>query len=83
MVSSKNKTKETEIFKKNLNEKFDNKVNFYFPKFQKKKKKHLQAIFKTNTRKLYFLLPFKIYDKYFVSKINLLKVCSIFYLTLS
>ena len=36
---AKIKTKETETFKKNLNEKFDNKVNFYLPKFLYTKKK--------------------------------------------
>ena len=37
---AKIKTKETEIFKKNLNEKFDNKVNFIFLEFLQKKEKN-------------------------------------------
>jgi len=67
---AKIKTKETETFKKNLNKKFDNKVNFYLPKFlyTKKRKNTYKQFSKPILENYIFCYHSKFNDKYFTSK---------------
>ena len=72
---AKIRAKETETFKKNLNEKLDNKVNFYLPKFlyTKKRKNKYSKFVKPILENYIFCYHLKFSDKCFISRNKFIK----------